>query len=219
MGASYSESSGKRYLTLNSKHSMPDGSTKPMFVEKKKVGDTYEVSQVFNKFEGQLMKIEETSYKWNEKVIDQIEMTFKDGDENWILSFNKDNGITRSIINAMAGADIINMVSFSLYMKNDYPTVYMEIDGKKSGWKYQANEFPKAEPIIHKGKEVGKDNEAQLKFFDNLLRKDVMPKINSKDFSSNPVSSPTPYPAQEPVKSMVSGGNGMTEDEIGKLPF
>lgn len=202
---------------------MPDGSTKPMFIEKKKVGDSYEVSQVFNKFEGQLMKMEETSYKWNEKVIDQIEMSFRDGEENWILSFNKDNGITRSIINAMAAADIINMVSFSLYMKNDYPTVYMEIDGKKSGWKYQANEFPKSEPIMHKGKEVGKDNEAQLKFFDNMLRTEVMPKINSKDFASaNPVSSSTSIPEEpkrEPAKSMVSGGAGMTKEQEESLPF
>lgn len=199
---------------------MPDGSTKPMFVEKKKVGDSYEVSQVFNKFEGQLMKIEETSYKWNEKIIDQIEMSFRDGEENWILSFNKDNGITRSIINAMAAADMINMTSFSLYMKNDYPTVYMEIDGKKSGWKYQANEIPKAESIMHKGKQVGKDNEAQLAFFDKILRTEVMPKINSKDFSSTPAqSTQASKPAQEPAKSMVSGGAGMTKEQNDDLPF
>lgn len=98
-----------------------------------------------NKFSGQLIKIEPSSYEYEGKEKQTIKMTFKDDDVKYQLDISY-NSISRNLINSIMGylkeyqAGDLNM-ELSLYMdKNWYKSLGLLINGNRANWFYSWEE-------------------------------------------------------------------------------
>jgi len=121
--------------------------TDPVIEEIEKKDGLYEVVNTAKDITGDILDFSFGSYEYRGDEIDTMELTLNINREAPVkLSMNVDNGIGRSIINTLASISELpgKEVSISVYTNSKgYASVYIEVDGKKAGWKFGVDEVKK----------------------------------------------------------------------------
>jgi hypothetical protein len=177
MGAG--NSSGKKFE--NYKLKIIKETDEPFFFKSEKQGDTYVLTDKYDLMSGRLVKVETGSYVYEGKEKKTFSIFLDDGGTSIKIEGHL-NGMTRTMLNTICGADSIGMVELSAKLwgkkgEKKYPTVFVEVNGQKSKWRYQFSEIPAVEHIKNKkGETVSSDDSEANDFYINT----VIPEINSK---------------------------------------
>lgn len=178
---------------------------KPFFGKKGSKEQGYEVIEKFDTFEGSLLDIELGSYEFEGKKKDTIKLSFEDGIGKDIVEGSLNTGIMRSILNTFAGSDFNKPYTMKMYLnKEGYPSIYITQGGERASWKYESSQVPKAEVI---------------EWFKKLVTNELKPRLKSISFADKSLPNIADVSTEQPKKSMVSGSQGLTDDESSELPF
>lgn len=195
--------------------------SRPFFGKKGSKEQGYKVIEEFDTFEGNLLDIELGSYEFEGKTKDTIKLSFEDGIGKDVVEGSLNTGIMRSILNTFAGSDFNKPYTMKMYLnKEGYPSIYITQGGERASWKYEASQVPKAEVIVLKNKTEIKDDTEVIEWFKKLVTNELKPRL--KDLiapSKTALPDIKDMPTEQPKKSMVSGSQGLTEDESSELPF
>lgn len=157
------------------------------FFQQRKTASGYELINPSNELTGYLKKVEVGSYLWDGNEIETIKFTIDDDVDHSATIFLEAgfSNLTRGILNSLAGSDEISKILIRLYLSKEnenhkrFPQAYVEINNKKSQWKYKPEQLPKVEKIIVKKKEVYDDSEVN-EFFKKVIAEEINPKIKSE---------------------------------------
>lgn len=106
-----------------------------------------ELEETINKVSGHLHKVEVREYKYKDEDKQELRVWLKDTLEGEMYCVSVGlNSIGRNIINTLLGLEQpYGELEIRVYNKkdNDMPSVYMEHNGVKTGWKYGPDEIKK----------------------------------------------------------------------------
>lgn len=219
MGAS--KSSEKKYEFYKLK--IIKESDVPMFFRREKQGEQWAETEQFDTISGYLKKVETGSYTHEGKEKKTFKMVFDDNNgESSIQVEGNFNNMTRTMFNSLCGMDSIGLVELraKLWGKpgaKKYPTVFVDVNGQKSNWKYKYTDLPQIEEIKNKkGEVLSKDDTEVNDFYIN----NVIPEINSKIVSEFEVAAEMNQRTPQATASKTTSALAPDSKEISDdLPF
>lgn len=178
MGLSNTKSVNAKFIKINAGKK----DAKPFFGLKGTKEQNYEIQEQFNQLEGFLDGVEVGTFEWEGKKKDTIKLTFRDNqDELMIVDGSFNTGIMRSLLNTLAGSDLLTNFKMQLYLnKEGYPSIYItDTNGSRMQWKYKPEEMPKAETTTLKNGDKVIDDFEVVNFFKKLIEEDIKPRLAS----------------------------------------
>lgn len=171
----------------------------------------YEVLKPINKIAGRLSKLEVKSRVWEGETYEELRIWLKDpnagdpvaGGETYCLSCGV-NGIGRNLINTLASIDgEIGELMISVYTNktSGMPSLYVEHNGAKIGWKYTFDDLKQyIKKVEKKSKDAtGKVVKTQVnEYFDlnefllKIFKEELPKKVRSGGGASAPKAKPHP---------------------------
>jgi hypothetical protein len=160
--------------------------------------------QTATEFDGTLVGCKHKTYEHEGETIDQVELTFEDGEERYILRMGV-SGFSTQILNSLASQEEFGSVRIALSRRNGYPSAWIENKGEKCDWAYDYKEV--IAPLV-KVTKVGKKDVVDSSERDEWLINTVIPKIN--EATATPEANVTTTGEEQTVEST---------EETTDLPF
>lgn len=186
MGAHNSENSKTNFYALKAKTSETDPT--PFFGKNTKTGDGWKITETFNSFSGNLVKIEHSTYEHQGETKHKCKMTLKDGEETNTIESNFNN-LLYSLLNALASSESLGNILMTLFLGKAkiidgkegkrYPSIWVKNNGVDLKWKYNFEETPKPKKVKVGGKTVADDSEV-VEFWKNVIVTEINPNLNLK---------------------------------------
>jgi len=158
----------------------------PFFYRMEKKGETWVESETYTKAEGYLKGIKVETYTWEGKEKQSMKITLQDPNADGAIVISAGfNNMTRSMLNSIAGCDVIGLLELKAAKwgkgEKKYPTIFVQNNGQKTGWKFTMAELPQVEQVKNKkGEVVSVDDSEANDFFKNVINIDILPKIVSE---------------------------------------
>lgn len=151
-----------------------------------------------NYISGILTHVSQQQQTFNDGVVNFVNFTFSDDNNDLIVSFNRDKGTYRSVINTLASLDDLRNVDIELGIYKDrnsgYNRITVKANGQKITWLYSAAEIPAVEKFTHNGRQFD-DASKRDTFFEYLLQK------VSNAIKGEPTQKPDWLPDPAPAKA------------------
>lgn len=97
--------------------------------------------------QGELLKIEESEYVYDDKLIETVKIHLKWKIDNKPVLFilgSSYTGVLRNLINTLLSVnEPVTHLKLVLYEKDGFPNVYIRVNNKKGEWKYNWSEMMK----------------------------------------------------------------------------
>lgn len=176
----------------------------PKFQQIGKKNGEWEVVAEGDSYEGIFVSAKIEEYEYKKETHQKLVMEFHDEDGNKETITVNFNSLALNIINTLAGQDEIvgKKISFTVYSKKDKegedrPRIYIEINGQKTEWKYDAEVLAKIHKHHHK--------------WVDMFNKDVKPMIDSfvpktKEEDDNDTSAFDDYNEEQEQKAAAKKG-------------
>lgn len=216
MGAYNAESKKTVFFALKAKTSDTDPT--PFFGRVTKVNDQWVVTDKFNAISGRLVKIEHSTYEFEQQTKHKVQLHLMDADgtEN-ILGANF-SYIVYSLLNSLAACEdplpVPENIDLRVYLGKakvvdgkagkQYPGISIKNNGLEIKWKWQWDNQPHPEVVEFKGKKIV-DDENVINFWKNVIDNVIKPKLKS----------PEPQPEQAAESNPVFDGGAGKDD----MPF
>lgn len=159
----------KYYLQLASK---TDKKWDPHFniSEADQNGNVVRTNRRETQVSGILERIGHGEYTWENQVVKTIHMVLVDGDEEFKIEAAVDSNLARNLMNRIIGREYFTgTLEIRLYMKKDYPNIYVGFDGESSNWKYSVEDI---KPLIRTYLDQQEKERKSYKAVNELLLKD-----------------------------------------------
>lgn len=183
----------------------------PYFTKLTKDGDKWVEGEHFPGFQGIIEGVEFDEYEHKGEMNKTMILYMHDNGVRQKLEMNL-NGLAKNIINTFSSAkDLAGaVVMFRVYNKNNYANIYIEINGKKGEWEYDAK---KVKPMWDKDDRwidmANKHVLPQFEGYEKLPAEGVTDEIPSAEMPSEPKS-------QAPSAKELAE---VADAEEGDLPF
>ncbi len=126
------------YLNLRSKR---DKKVDPHFTVESKVDGNMTKMKDETEVSGQFLKIAHGEYTWESERGPKKEKTvaihLTDGDREFKIEMNITSSLARNVMNTLCSVPKIGFLMMRVYVKDEYPKIYIENEGVSMGWAFE----------------------------------------------------------------------------------
>lgn len=170
----FSNNAGENMTFVKLRSPKKGETTPPVFVIKGKGEDgKWEDKETHNSFSGYLMDIETKDFEFQGNPGTTLITKWKDNSgATFQIEQNFKIGISRSLINSLAGIDNFGEIAMSLYTnKKGYASIWVKNDGQDVNWHTKVEDLPKPEPLKNKkGEIISYDDSDATEFYLGLVK-------------------------------------------------
>lgn len=126
------------YLNLRSKR---EKKVDPHFTVESKVDGNMTKLKDETEVSGQFLKIAHGEYTWESERGPKKEKTvalhLTDGDREFKIEMNITSSLARNVMNTLCSVPALGFVMLRVYVKDNYPKIYIENEGVSMGWAFE----------------------------------------------------------------------------------
>lgn len=163
MGAKNNSYGGnKTFLKLKAKTS--DTDPRPLFIKQEKQGDAWVTAETFNAVTGELVKIQHTTYEYENETKSKCIMLFRDPDGTETQVDANFSGLLYSILNPMCNLKRFDGLEISVWLGKprdgkQWPSAGLRQYEEKVEWMYKPEVLPKVKVEEYKGHKIKDDSD------------------------------------------------------------